>query len=313
MIVTQDLTKIYQTKDGRSIVGIEGLDLKINSGEIVGLFGANGAGKTTTINLLSTIISPSRGGAIVAGHDIIADPIGVRSIIGLAGDVPGFYPRLSAWDNLDFFAKLCGIDNRKNKIVDLAKKFDVFDVLDRKVGSFSKGMTQKLLLAKALLNDPEVLMLDEPWSGLSPVAQRELKELLSQITADENRTVIISTHNLPQAERIVNRILIIKKGRLLMDSTPERIREKFMIQPELSIKFEANDHGKLDKILSDMDFVSAWDFIAQGVVKVKISSFNMTPDLIKNMAIADVRLHEVKEIVPSLEEIYLDLVGGEEQ
>ncbi len=312
MIVTQDLSKIYLTKDGKSVVGIEGLNFKIDSGEIVGLFGANGAGKTTTINLLSTIISPTRGGAVVAGHDILGDPLGVRSVIGLAGDVPGFYPRLSAWDNLVFFARLSGIKDKEKRIRDLTKQFDVDDVLDRKVGSFSKGMIQKLLLAKALLNDPEVLMLDEPWSGLSPMAQIELKELLSQITKDDKRTVIISTHNLAQAERIVNRILIIKNGRLLIDSTPERIRKEFMVAPELSIKFENDDMEQVRGTLNGLDYISNWDLVESNVANVKINSFQQTPDLIRVLAQKGIRLHEVREIVPSLEEIYLNLVGGDE-
>ncbi len=310
MIETTELTKIYIDAGGQKYVGVENLNLRIGKGEIVGLFGPNGAGKTTTLNLLSTILKPTKGDAIVNGYDIIKNPLKVRECIGVAGDTPGFYARLSARDNLEFFGKLAGIDNLESKIMELTSYLNIDNVLDRKVGTFSKGMTQKLLLARALLNDPALLMLDEPWSGLSPLAQVELRDLLTEITKERNRTVIISTHNLVQAERIVDRLLIINHGRIIKDSTPELLRREFMLNPLLLVKIDPRDLRIAKRIIDgtnhSINSISEQD----GTIEISIKDFEQTPDLVKGLAIEQVRIHEVRELIPSLEEIYIKLVGG---
>ena len=308
MIKTFQLGKVFSTND--SIVeAVDDLTIDIASGSIVGLLGPNGAGKTTTVRMLSTILRPSKGGAFVGNFDILQEPLKVRECIGLLTESPSLYGRLTAKRNLRFYADLYGIQKqeRDDRIKELLRNFDLIDVIDHRVETFSKGMIQKLSICKALIHDPEILMMDEPWSGLSPIATKELREMIEGLSKDHKRTILISTHNLAQAERLVDEILIISKGKLIASGTPADLRKKFMVKPMISITTENKEN--FNDLLSSVEFASNIDIKPSGnVADITINSFQKTPDLINHLVNQGVRIHGVQEKIPSLEEIYIKLV-----
>lgn len=310
MIIAKELSKIFETKDKR-VVAVDEIDLHIEKGRVVGLLGPNGAGKTTTIRMLSTVYRPTSGGAVVAGHDILDDPLAVRQSIGMSTETPTLYPKLTAKRNMQYFADLYGVNkSQRDFIIDgLLKKFNLIDVKDQNVSTFSKGMKQKLSLVKALLHDPEILMLDEPWSGLSPEATRDLRKLIADL-ADDKRTILISTHNLAQAELVVDQLIIINKGKIIIDTTPDKLRKKFAVKPIVRMRLDTYE-GLEDK-LSSVDYVENIEK-SNNHVNFHINSFENTPDLISHLVSEKVRIHTVREEVPSLEDIYLQLIDQEEE
>ncbi|MHA2251637.1 MAG: ABC transporter ATP-binding protein [Candidatus Kariarchaeaceae archaeon] len=308
MIKSDQLGKVFPSKDG-DIHAVNDLTIDIPSGSIVGLLGPNGAGKTTTVRMLSTILRPTSGGAFVAEHDIIAEPLEVRRSIGISTEAPSLYGRLTARRNLQFYADLYDVpsEHQKNRIKELMNEFDLTDALDRRVETFSKGMKQKLSVAKALIHDPEVLMLDEPWAGLSPTATRELRLMIDELSKEHKRTILISTHNLAQAERLVDEIIIISEGKMIAKGTPDKLREKFMVQPHVMLRVEKDID--FNDMTSSLDFISSLELSDNPkVAEFLINSFNDTPDLINHLVQQGVRIHEVKEIIPSLEDVYINLV-----
>ncbi len=307
MIKSKDLSKIFETKDTR-LVAVDNINLDIGPGKIVGLLGPNGAGKTTSIRLLSTVYRPTSGGAIVAGFDIIKDPLSVRSSIGISTETPTIYPRLTAMRNLQYFADLYDVDrnSRDEMIEELLMKFDLYDVKDKPVSSYSKGMTQKVSIIKAVLHDPSVLMLDEPWSGLSPEATRDLREFIVQL-ANKDRSILISTHNLVQAEMIVDQLIIINRGRVIIDSTPDKLRKQYSVNPIIKMRLDNFN----DDIVSNLDFVRDVKTVNNHHTFF-IDSFEQTPDLVKHLVSEKARIHTIEEVIPSLEDIYLQLLDKEE-
>lgn len=310
MIKTTHLGKTFISED-RSVEALIDLNIDIPSGSIIGLIGPNGAGKTTTVRVLSTIYQPTTGGAIVAGYDILGEPLKVRQNVGVSTEMPSLYPRLSARRNLQFYADLYGMDKdkieRNKRMTELLKQFDLFDAQDRNTGTFSKGMKQKLSVCTALVHDPPVLIMDEPWSGLSPTAAKELREIIENLSKDDDRTILITTHNLAQAEKIVDKLLIINKGHLIENATPTELRSKYMMHYNVKIKFEKepNLNGMADKLgyLYDIKLVE------NKIYSFEIDTFDNTPNLIDYVIKNDGnRIHSIEEVIPSLEEIYVNLV-----
>lgn len=309
MIRTENLSKIYSSKQ-KHVLALDELSISVNKGDVVGLLGPNGAGKSTTIKLLSTMLQPSGGTAVVNGYDIRDYPLEVRKSIGIALENPGFYERLSALENLDFIGRLYEIpkEDRIDRIHRLIHEFNLSDVLDRPVGTFSKGMKQKLLLIKVLLHDPSILLLDEPWAGLSPFAQRELRELIKTAVADGSKTVLISSHNLANVEKLADRLFIINRGKLIEAGTPSDLRAKYLVNPLIEFKLQK----ELPPSISLPDFVVE-SSIRGKFVHITVDSFEKTPLLIESLVQQGVQIHEVRELIPSLEDIYMDIVGGDVQ
>ena len=222
MIEIRGLRKVY-----KDLVAVKNLDLELNAGDIFGFIGPNGAGKTTTIKMLATLLLPSAGTAFIDGIDVIKDPDHIRGIVGYMPDFFGVYDDIKVWEYLDFFAaayliprnKRPGIINDVLALTDLTVKKDAF------VESLSRGMKQRLCLAKTLVHDPKVLLLDEPASGLDPRARIEIKELLKELRS-MGKTIIISSHILPELADFCNKIGIIEKGEMIISGdVKEIIRE----------------------------------------------------------------------------------------
>nr|HDO81393.1 ABC transporter ATP-binding protein [Candidatus Bathyarchaeota archaeon] len=223
-IKTRGLTKFYG-----STLGVKDLNLEVSSGETFGFLGPNGSGKTTTVRLLNCIIKPTSGTAKVGGYDIVSEPEKVKRITGLLPETPGVYEKLSAREFLEFIGGLYGVpeDTLKRRIDELLEFFEIEDRGDELLEGFSKGMRQKVLLASALIHDPEIVFLDEPTSGLDPFSSKMVKDLVKTLSSETNKTFFICTHILPLAEEVCGRIGIIDRGELKEVGTPEGLMEKY--------------------------------------------------------------------------------------
>lgn len=232
-ITTKGLTKVYrvrQTTDGkiktREIKAVLDLNLRICRGELFGLLGVNGAGKTTTIRMLATLLEPTSGTAVVNGFDVLKQPVDVRRSIGCL--LPGersHYWKLTARENLRFFGTLYGMPPRglENRIEQVLDIVGLSQRADERVENYSSGMRQRLALARAILHDPPVLILDEPTAGLDVHSARMLRRMVQELAAT-GKTVLLTTHNLQEAEKVCTRVAVIHGGRILAQDTPEALR-----------------------------------------------------------------------------------------
>jgi ABC-2 type transport system ATP-binding protein len=222
---TSHLTKRYG-----SSLAVAGVDLEVAQGEIFGLVGPNGAGKTTTLKMLATLLVPSSGDAEVGGRSVRREPNAVRSVIGYMPDTFGVYDDMRVWEYLDFFGRCYGLSaaRRRQMIGDLLDLVDLADKRQAYVQELSRGMQQRLCLAHALVHDPQVLLLDEPASGLDPRARVELRELLRELRL-LGKTIIISSHILPELEELCTSVAIIDHGRLLASGRVDDIQQRFRV------------------------------------------------------------------------------------
>jgi len=218
------------TKRFGSSLAVAGVDLDVGPGEIFGLVGPNGAGKTTTLRMLATLLVPSAGDAEVSGHSIRREPDAVRSVIGYMPDTFGVYDDMRVWEYLDFFGRCHGLSaaRRRQMIADLLELVDLADRREAYVQALSRGTQQRLCLAHALVHDPQLLLLDEPASGLDPRARVELRELLRELRG-MGKTIVISSHILPELEELCTSVAIIDHGRLLASGRVEDIEQRFRV------------------------------------------------------------------------------------
>jgi ABC-2 type transport system ATP-binding protein len=223
MITTEGLCKYFQS-DGQEIKAVEGLDLKVREGEVFGFLGPNGAGKTTTVRMLACLISPSRGHAWVNGQEVSKADRQIRGQTGILTESPGLYERLSAWDNLAIFAELYGVKDVKGQVEKYLRLLDLWDRRGTEAGTFSKGMKQKLAIARALLHEPPVVFLDEPTAALDPEAAKTVRDFIETLRG-QGRTIFLCTHNLDEAERLCDRIGVFKQHLIAVD-TPEALRRQ---------------------------------------------------------------------------------------
>jgi len=300
-IETENLTKVY---DGT--VAVDHLNLKVKKGTVYGFLGPNGAGKTTTILMLLGLVEPTEGTARVAGIDVMEKPVEVKRITGFMPAEGGLYPNLRALDNLMYFAKFYRMPRgeAEKRARELLELVGLGDVADRKVEGFSTGMKQRLLLAQALLNDPEILFLDEPTSGLDPRGAVKLRELVRNLRK-EGKTVFFSSHILAEVEEVSDEIGIISQGRLLISGSQDEIKRRFM-EGRYVITVETKEPLELSGLETD---VIEWR--RSGERKLTIyAERDVREELVKELigrgyTVIDVHLHE-----PSLEEIFMELVYG---
>ena len=191
-----------------SLVAVDGISLDIADGTLLALLGPNGAGKTTTVRMLSGLLAPSVGSAAVAGCDVASDPAGVRARVGLVTDVPGLYDQMTPLAYLQFFGRLYGLDaaSQSSRIDDLLRMFELYERRHDRMVTFSRGMQQKVALARALLHEPAVLFLDEPTAGLDPLAARAVRELIQRLK-HARRSIVLCTHDLDEAERLADQVI----------------------------------------------------------------------------------------------------------
>jgi ABC-2 type transport system ATP-binding protein len=245
------------TKDYKTLRAVDGLTFGLEEGDIFGFIGPNGAGKTTTIKMLATLLAPTTGRARICGHDVYAEPMEVRAVIGYMPDFFGVYDDIKVWEYLDFFAAAYRIERSKRPqiIDDVLELTDLSTKKDSFVEELSRGMKQRLCLAKTLVHDPKVLLLDEPASGLDPRARIEIKELLKELRA-MGKTILISSHILPELADFCNKIGIIEQGKLVVEGDVHEIMKRVSGGTALEIKISA-DSPDPTEILSSLPEVKA--------------------------------------------------------
>ncbi len=220
MIEAHNLTRLFGT-----FTAVSQLSLRVPDGSVLALLGPNGAGKTTTVRMLSGLLAPTEGDAVVGGYDVRRQPDAVRACVGLVTDVPGLFEPMLVPDYLDFFGRIYGmpVEDRTRRINELIDFFELTEHRKQKMAGFSKGMKQKVALARALIHKPTVLFLDEPTSGLDPLAARSVRELILNLK-HESRSIILCTHDLDEAERLADEVAIIRQGRIVARGTPAALR-----------------------------------------------------------------------------------------
>ncbi len=233
MIEAHALTRRFGT-----FTAVSQLSLSVPAGSVLALLGPNGAGKTTTVRMLAGLLAPTEGEATVAGYDIRHEPDAVRACIGLMTDVPGLFEQMTMPAYLDFFGNIYGMSSaeRFRRINELVELFELTEYRHKKMVGFSKGMKQKVALARALLHEPAVLFLDEPTSGLDPLAARTVRELIVGLK-HSNRSIILCTHDLDEAERLADQVAIIRKGKIVACDTPALLRERASGETYVRVEF----------------------------------------------------------------------------
>ena len=244
MIETNDLSKQFNN----DFWAVDGVTLNVQPGQILALLGQNGAGKTTTVRMLTALLRPTRGCARVAGYDVVKNQKDVRSNVGVLTEQHGLYMRMTGVEYLEFFGKVYGLGPQARKVRSdyLMQYFGMADVAPRRCGEYSKGMKQKLALARALLHDPPVLLLDEPTSAMDPESSRLVRDEIARLRSSQ-RTIIICTHNLAEAEALADSIAIIYRGRVLLHGTLDELKRIVLGPVEYEAKFARDfDAGNLD-------------------------------------------------------------------
>ncbi|MCP3920018.1 MAG: ATP-binding cassette domain-containing protein [bacterium] len=226
-ILAEGLEKTFHDPQRGTVEAVKGLDLECRSGEIYGLLGPNGAGKTTTLRMLATILAPTGGRATVAGVDVATDPLGVRRNIGFLSGSTGLYPRLTARETLTYFGELHGLagDALRTRVDELIEIFSIGSYADGRCEGLSTGQRQRVSIARAVVHDPKVLILDEPTTGLDIMASSDMIDFIDSRRA-AGRCVLFSTHVLSEAERLCDRIGVIYSGRMLAVGTLDELRER---------------------------------------------------------------------------------------
>lgn len=301
-IDARNLTRIFG-----DTTAVDNISFSVGEGEIFGLLGPNGAGKTTTIRMLCCLISPTSGSAIIEDYDTTdrEGAMNIRRMIGLVPDNVGLYETLSAYDNLEFFGKMYELQDRQRRenIEKYLKLVDLWDKRDRAIGSFSKGMKQKVAIVRALIHDPKVLLMDEPTVNLDPEAAKGIRDLILRLRKD-GRTVLINTHNLDEAQRICDRIGVLKTKLIAVD-TPQNLERAISGTQTVVVLEEVNDD-----ILSAIKAVNPKDIKRDGnklIIDVSDPE-KETPVIINAIVSAGGKVISANRIGASLEEVYLKLV-----
>lgn len=302
MITTSGLSKRFD-----DFTAVDSLTLDIEAGEVFGFLGPNGAGKTTTVRMLTCLIEPSAGKAAVLGYRVGRDDQEIRRNVGLLTETPGHYDRLSAWQNLTIYAQLYEVERVERQVEKYLRMLDLWDRRMDPAGTFSKGMRQKLAIARALLHEPQVLFLDEPTAGLDPQAARLIREFIAELKS-EGRTIFLCTHNLDEADRLCDRVAVFKQSLRVLDA-PANLRKQIygrrvtvqMVQPaDIFANLIAATDGirDVETIGSTLSFTS--EYPEQD-----------NPQVIRELVQAGAAVQFVSEEKYTLEDVYLQLIQDE--
>lgn len=310
MIDTENLTRTFG-----NLTAVNNLNLHIEKGEVFGFLGPNGAGKTTTIRMLACLISPTKGTATVAGYNIQNDPLKVRQSVGILTENPNLYERLTAYENMDFFAQAYGITDaaeRQRRIQEQLEFFHLWDRRNDKTAGFSKGMKQKLAIVRATLHKPPVLFLDEPTAGLDPQSAKEIRDMMEELSQREKCTIMLSTHHLEDAEKLCKRVLIMNRGNVILVGTPDELRQRTSQKPVIEVTLKQVQ----PTIIKALDAINVAEEVKQQENKLLVSvkdANDATPEIVRTIVAAQGDILAVNALKPSLEEAYLKLIKGEEK
>lgn len=302
LIETHDLTKHFGT-----LAAVEGVSLRVEAGEILALLGPNGAGKTTTIRMLASILRPTRGTAKIKGFDVVQEPIDVRRSVGFLTEHHGLYTRMKQQEYLQFFGQIHKMSATviRERTTELLTQYGLNEASELRLGQFSKGMRQKLALARTLLHDPAVLLLDEPTSAMDPSSAHMVREGISGLRSS-NRAIIVCTHNLHEAEMLADTIAIIRRGRIIANGTPQELKRRLLGDPVMELRLAGPLDGALKHLPPDLKTLAMGkNWLRYQVGQPEI----VNPKVLQAMTEAGVKVITLSEVGRSLEDVYLQVVA----
>lgn len=315
------LKRIFQTHIGvirrkkKNVVAVDGISFDVKNGELFGLLGPNGAGKTTTVKMLTTLLIPTSGSASILGLDIVRDAEKIRSTIGfIFGGERGLYWRLSGVDNLRYFASLYYVDPTiaRKRIDYLLELVNLKDRGQEKVEGYSRGMKQRLHIARSLLHDPQVLFLDEPTIGLDPVGARELRQVIRNLQS-EKKTILLTTHYMFEADALCQRIAVIDHGKIIALDSPAELKKLVKDLSVVELEVFGVQEQVLEKLrsLPFVESVTLHNYDQRQQIRVQTPKGpEAIPDLMASLN--GIRVGKVTSREPTLEDAYVRLVGGHE-
>ena len=301
MIETHELSKQFD-----SFWAVENVSLTVRPGQLLALLGQNGAGKTTTVRMLTALLSPTRGWARVNGYDVVTQGEQVRASVGVLTEQHGLYMRMSGIEYLDFFGEMYGLHNEvrtntRNRLLDY---FGLAEAAHRRVGEYSKGMKQKLALARALMHEPPVLLLDEPTSAMDPESARLVRDQIASLKSSQ-RTIVICTHNLAEAEALADVVAIIYRGKILVSGTLDELKQNILGPREYEVKLAGSWDGTLD-LPSGVE----WSARASDHLRFRVDApATANPLLVRELAKRQAPVVSVQESPRSLEQVYLKVMA----
>jgi ABC-2 type transport system ATP-binding protein len=306
-VETRNLRRVYKAREKNpEVVALDDLSLTIEEGEIHGLLGPNGAGKTTLVRILSTVLLPTSGSASVLGHDVVEDTKIVRRLIGIVfGGDRGLYWRLSGRQNLEYWAALYSVPaaDARQRVAALLERVGLTERADYLVETYSRGMKQRLHLARGLIADARVLFLDEPTTGMDPLAARDFRELVRSLRA-EGRTILLTTHDMAEAEAVCDRVALIDRGRLLAVETPRTLSR--LVARYERIDFEDANEDTRER-LRNLPGVASVTALSGGGYRAELADEVALSNALKYLVEAGVTT--IRTSRPSLEEVYVHVIG----
>src|SRR5687767_10190471 len=269
MIESHELTKHF---DG--FQAVNQVSLNIPAGTVMALLGLNGAGTSTTVRMRSSILGPTSGWALMAGYDVAEQPEQVRAQVGVLTEQHGLYERMKAIEYLDFFGRVYHMSaaERKNRSLQLMERFGLTFAVDKRLGDYSKGMKQKLALVRAMLHNPPVLLFDEPTSAMDPLSAKQVRDAIIELQRDEQRTFLITTHNLTEAQSLANRIAFIRAGNIIAQGTFDELARQFVGEPLMELRTA----GVLNGLVKDISDMVTVEEIGTDWVRYRVADPNTT-------------------------------------
>ncbi|HHY58937.1 MAG TPA: ABC transporter ATP-binding protein [Chloroflexi bacterium] len=311
VIITEELTRSFGAH-----IAVNNLTLRIEAGEVFGFLGHNGAGKTTTVRLLNGVLAPTSGSVRVFGLDPTTAGHRIRARTGVLTETPALDSRLTARATLLHFAEVYGVParDRRRRVDELLATFELQKRADSKVGGFSKGMRQRLALARTLIHDPDIIFLDEPTSGLDPVAIRDVHQMIEWLT-HRGRTVFLCTHNLAEAERLCDRVAVLAQGRVLAIGTTRELGSRLNRGHRISVEVDASDIARAVKLFAATPPVSLAEAVTDraavrnGSASIVLHGVSRPdiPQIIQTATEQGIKLYRVQPEEPSLEDVYFAL------
>ena len=289
----------HVTRAFGTVVALQDLSLEVEAGEVTVLLGPNGAGKTTVVRTITGVVAPQGGEVRVLGWDP-SGPGGafVRQRCGVVPARPALYDRLSGWENLRYAAELFGVDSIPERVAEAAARFGIDHALAQRVGGYSTGMRARLALARAVLHDPELLLLDEPTAGLDPESARTVLELIDEM-AEQGKAIVMCTHLLLEAEGLADQIVMMDRGQALVTGKVAELTQRYW--PSVTVLIDAEDPSLLDRAAA-LPFVRS--YARNGAAIVELDDTDRVADLVDALVADGVRLLRVEPRTPSLEELY---------
>lgn len=302
MIVTEDLSKKFE-----EFIAVNGVNLNVRAGEVLALLGPNGSGKTTIVRMLTSILQPTRGWARVAGFDVVNQSDQVRAAVGVLTEHHGLYSRMPADEYLDFFGQLYGIDlpTRRRRADRMLAEFGLALHKKRRIGQFSRGMQQKLSLARTLLHEPPVLLLDEPTSAMDPESARLVRDAIQALRSSD-RAIILCTHNLSEAEKLADKIAIIRYGQIIAQGTPEELKHKLLGPAVYEARFGFSQNFDQLKLPNGLQISSR----GENWLRYRSSQpEHDNPLVLQYLLNQGLKVVSLEEVPRSLEQIYLQVMN----